>query len=173
MRETGLKDFYYYHSDIKSSLDVKWNSSAAKMKAMQDIIKTSKERVKDSCNFNGELKNYPVSVNYKSNSYGDKSNCENLNIEIISLSPGVIWTPLIKSTDFKATASCSHAVSLFKESNGNIDVVAHTLHANITVSGHISVYGISSYRHTKQLIIEHIQKQIYEQTKSHLGNIKY
>jgi len=169
LRETGYVNLNFFKSSIKAQINASWNISSTKIDSFETFNKRWKEKVNDSCNFCGELKNFPVSVSYKSHRGGDKSDCDHIDITITEFSPGLIWTPLFKSANFTATASCSNSVRLYKEANGTVSFKAVNIHGQLSATGHITVYGFSSYRNTKKLIIDYVEKEFYQSAKNYLS----
>lgn len=169
LREVGTLDIHWYKSNITGSTTSNWNNTATYAKPSMVINNTWEETINNPCNFNGQASNIPVRVYYKGEAViGRDIKCQAVNVEINSISPGMIWTPLIKSANFRASATCYATITLTRNENGKPVQTSYNVSGNINVTGSIQVYGTCSYRNAKQMVQDYVVQQVYNNTADYV-----
>jgi hypothetical protein len=170
LRETGVFDFNLYRSTINSTVQTNWSDNSVTTKPTFKIDSVWRAAVADKCNHGGKLAGTPVVVTYRSTEYGDTGYCNPINVQIDDISFGVTWTPLIKSSNFSAGISCLISAQRTRIEDGQLISSTYTLNGSMTITGHITVWGICSYRNAKNILMRHIIGSVLRQVKSHIAN---
>lgn len=169
LREVGTLDISWYRNNITGNTTSNWQSTATITKPSMKINSVWEETINSPCNFNGQASNIPVRVYYKGRTVmGADVKCQALDVEINSLSPGMIWTPLIKSANFRASATCYGTITLTRNENGNLVATSYNLSGNINVTGSIQIYGTCSYRNAKQMVKDYVVQQVYNNAANYI-----
>lgn len=165
LRETGIFDFSLYKSDIKSNSTANWSDNSITGTSSIDFDEFS---YNERCNFGGDLKNFPIYVSYGSKKIGDTTQCKSIEVKIDKISHGLLWTPLYKSTNFTVTASCNDYAELITNKEGKASGTTHRFNCTMTIKGHITITGISSYRKAKNLLVDYVMNAVLRIAREHI-----
>lgn len=171
LRETGVLTLNRYKSVIKTQMADNWNNSTLTLDYKKDdsLWLALKPQLSDSCNFDHNIRNVKV-YTYLGDVYvGDPPDrCPRLNIEVTDFRPGVIWTPLFKSTSFSASGRCSNDIQILSENEEKGFRKLYGLHGTFTITGHITITGLCTYKEAKLLLKKYIVQQFAAQGQSQL-----
>ncbi|MDP4207389.1 MAG: hypothetical protein Q8928_01115 [Bacteroidota bacterium] len=157
LREIGVIELNAYKCN--QSLQVESKCSKSTYSIPQSAAKSNLGTVETgSCAFN-RLKNIPIEVIYKSQSFGDKNSPKRLIIDISSSDFGMIWTPILKVSNYKVTAICKNAFASSNLDNAKF-VTTKFKFDKLEISGQFKIIGFCSYQKAKSLILEHVTKLI-------------
>jgi hypothetical protein len=174
LRETGPINLEYYHRNTKSTIHSDWQSSSITDTTDYNNEKAARERVITN---NGSdrpisLKNMSVTAEYEGEQYSILLDTANiLTVHLSTLNPGVIWTPLIKNTTFRATANISENITFQIAYNNFVISKLHTVSGTQIMNGHLSIVGFCSYREAKKIILQALLKQVAESVRAQLLNL--
>jgi len=164
LRETGVINIEYNRNNITGRTNGRLNNLVIAVPWANNS--TWQNAIKGNCNFNGSISNCPIAVTYNNTTYGDTSACRHISIDVYSISTGALWMPFYRSASFTARASCSHLTVLANGDSSNPILKSFNMHGNFTVTGHVSVYGFTSYKNAKKLVTDFVLKQVYLEAKN-------
>ena len=160
LREFGFINLDFEMSSISSSYG--GNIDISKQMISEKIIESGKSKIESNdCNYKGSIKNVPIEIRYKSKSYGVKTECKHILIDITKLDYGVIWTPLIKKSKYNIVASFNCVLVLDSIQHLKITKTEYKIKGDFKAFGNVEIYGFCSYRNAKKLIIEQALVEIH------------
>jgi len=141
----------FYQSSVSSSISSKWNNS----KSIGKFNDSS-----DGISFSS----IPVVVVYKSKKVGDIHSSNPVIIDISDKKFGLLWLPIFKISDYDFTVTCKHANEIKTEdAKGYLNI-----DGEIYVSGQYRVIGLCPTKTAKNLVVDKVMKDIYEDVKKHI-----
>ena len=163
LRERRILTFNYYKSTITAGTSDNWSNSSITLDYKKEDSQWIhlRSRLNDKSNFEQSVKNVPVFVYFEDDD--DEKPIDTLpalSIRITSFKPGIVWTPLFKSTSFSATAICSESIEIISENETHFHRKLYNLSGTFDIYGKIDINGICSYTEAKQLVREYMIKQL-------------
>ncbi len=172
LRETGYLELNWHKNSITSSSTSNFMNTSTSLNSSLEVSIAWTKTMNDSCNFEGQVRNIPIKVLLDNEAViGSDIACNSFEVTIDSFYPGAIWTPLIKSGNFKIAATCSGLFALSREKNGKVVQTQYNITGDIHISGKIQVYGICSYRSARKMVEDHVVKEVYQQAKARIQNL--
>lgn len=165
LRVTGVIDYYYYRSHIKSKINTSWSRVALTEELDVD---SASIRLND-CGQPVSIKNISVEARYGNDTYTiTVDTCDKEFVELSTFNTGVIWTPLFKSTSFHATARVELCLVSQRIENKRIVRKYNTQNGNITIQGHASINGLCTYKEARKAILTHALKDLAQAVREHI-----
>lgn len=174
LRETGRLNFEYYKNNVKSSINYSWQCTSISDTTDYEDEKAAQERAitNNGGKYPVPLKNMSVTAEYDGEKYAiTLDTTSKITVHLSTFDPGIIWTPLIKYTSFKATADIGEQIVLTTPYGNRVNTKLHNLNGTLTMNGHLSVIGICSYKEAKKIILQALLKQVAEAARDQLKNL--
>jgi hypothetical protein len=164
LRETGILTLNFYSSDIKSQLGFNWSNNT--------LTSTMENAVTGSGYVHQNYSDVSVIVEHKGKTlYMESNHIPVVHVAIDRFSTGFLWTPLFKKSRFKITGSVYCSDGITKVNGTAFSVLQTNISGSFTMTGRISVNGISSHREAIALIRQHAVQQLVMQARQYFSTL--
>jgi hypothetical protein len=147
--ETGT--FSFYKNEVSSSVTSNWSNSKSIVRFKESTEEVSFESI-------------PIVVVYKSKKVGDILSPNPVIIDISDKDFGPFWFPIIKKSGFDFTVICRNKAEVKTDfANGQIEI-----NGEIHFSGHYKIIGFCSTANARNMIVDKVMNDIYENIKKNI-----
>jgi hypothetical protein len=174
LRETGIINFSYYNSNFNSTLTSSWQNKEISGPFGYENDKTAKEKefLNNKCGHIVMPGDISVVAAYEDEKYTIEGNsCDTITVLLSTFNPGILWTPLIKSTSFEATANIVADYAIHKAYGSTVHSKYHTLGGQISINGRLSIIGTCSYKEARRMVLNGVLKQVAEKVMEELQKL--
>jgi hypothetical protein len=162
LRETGVLNLNYYKVNLEANSGNSWTD-----KSLLVTIDSSMMGTQFVNSLFGDL---PITVLCGSDTlYKEISQQNSIIVTIDTLQNGFLWTPLYKSSTFKAVGTARFVHDIIKTPPTKISLVKANLFGHLNMAGNISIMGLCSHHQAKKLIKELVVKNFVSQTRQYFA----
>jgi hypothetical protein len=166
LRERGVFEINYYSSSIKSSLKNNWTVNHMTPSDTTFCSPRYADCIPKDFSQVLIITSTPDGI-FKFNN----DSREQLHFDLTYNNHGLFWMPFYKDLSFSASATCNDELKQRDTSSGHLVCKVHQLHGDITVTGHIKVKGLCSYREVKRLITNELVRLVQDIGKKQLQEL--
>lgn len=162
-RETNTISLSWYNTNSTYNSNSSWNKNTY---ALPD---SSSQGLTD---FNNLISELPIIVLYRNDTlYSESADQLSVIINISSLNYGFLWTPLYKSSRFKARGTTSFHYCSTNTNRAKTKLVQTSFSGSLEVTGNITITGFFSQYQAVNLIKEQVIESFVEETRKYISNL--